>query len=356
VLGNDTLGVGPTSITSSTAPAHGSATCTATDCTYTPTAGFTGVDTFTYTITDANGRPSTATVTVAAPSPPSNPTPEPPAASAPPVTPSAVEADVATTVRGSATARAGTTVSLVADVRNNGSGTAPNTVATLALPPQFSPRPGTIAIDGVPAGSSCTIAGRAITCRLGALPSGSSARIAWQAAVAGSASAGTYVVRSNATSSVIDPIPANNPSAWTIRVTRSRPETTEPKLRVSATNDRATVRPRGAVQTTMVVRNAGPGVASRVLVCVPAPTSSSFVSAQGAVFRRGAACWSIARLSSGASKRFTVVFRIDTTALPGTVRSVVRVTAPGTRGVLRAQASVTVLGGRPAGRPGGVTG
>jgi uncharacterized repeat protein (TIGR01451 family) len=358
VLGNDTLGVGPTSITSSTAPAHGSVTCTATDCTYTPTAGFTGVDTFTYTITDANGRTSTATVTVtvAAPSPPSNPTPAPPAAPAPPALPSAAEADVTTTVRGPTTASAGTTVSLVADVRNNGSGTAPNTVATLTVPAQFSPRAGTITIDGFTAGDACTIAVRAITCRLGTLLSGSSARITWQAAVAGSASAGTYVVRSNAASPVIDPVPANNPSAWTIGVTRSRAETTEPKLKVSATNDRATVRPGGAVQTTIVVRNVGPGVASGVLVCMPAPASSSFVTASGAVFRRGAACWSIARLSSGTGKRFTVVFRIDTTARPGPVRSIVRVTAPGTRGVLSAQAPVTVLGGRPAGRPGGVTG
>ncbi len=64
VLGNDTLGVGPTAITSSTSATHGSVTCSATNCGYTPNPGFSGVDTFSYTITDANARTSTATVTV----------------------------------------------------------------------------------------------------------------------------------------------------------------------------------------------------------------------------------------------------------------------------------------------------
>ena len=123
-----------------------------------------------------------------------------------------------------------------------------------------------------------------------------------------------------------------------------------------ATNNRKTVRPGGEVRTTMLVRNVGPGVASRVLVCTPVPATSSFVSAPGAFFRQGRACWSIALLGEGSSRRFTVLFRIDTTAEPGKVRSLVRVTALGVRGVLNAQTSVTVLGVRPSGRPGGVTG
>ncbi len=55
VTANDNPGKAPATITSQTAPAHGSATCTTSGCTYTPAAGFTGVDTFDYTITDANG-------------------------------------------------------------------------------------------------------------------------------------------------------------------------------------------------------------------------------------------------------------------------------------------------------------
>jgi LPXTG-site transpeptidase (sortase) family protein len=64
VLTNDDLGTEPTTITANTQGTNGTVSCTATQCTYTPNAGFTGTDTYTYTITDANGNPSTATVTV----------------------------------------------------------------------------------------------------------------------------------------------------------------------------------------------------------------------------------------------------------------------------------------------------
>ena len=65
VLTNDTDADGDTlTVTGSTSPANGSASCSTTQCTYTPTAGFTGIDTFTYTISDGFGGTATATVTV----------------------------------------------------------------------------------------------------------------------------------------------------------------------------------------------------------------------------------------------------------------------------------------------------
>ncbi len=66
VLGNDTdPDVGQTlTITGVTQPANGVVTFTAGDVTYTPSANFSGVNTFTYTISDGNGGTDTATVTV----------------------------------------------------------------------------------------------------------------------------------------------------------------------------------------------------------------------------------------------------------------------------------------------------
>ncbi|QIX27821.1 tandem-95 repeat protein [Nocardioides sp. JQ2195] len=65
VLANDTDGEGQAlTVSDHTAPAHGTVTCTATDCTYTAEAGFTGTDTFTYTVNDGHGGVDTATVTV----------------------------------------------------------------------------------------------------------------------------------------------------------------------------------------------------------------------------------------------------------------------------------------------------
>src|SRR3972149_6515159 len=64
VLTNDDLGTIPTTITANTNGTNGTVSCTTTQCTYTPDAGFTGTDTYTYTITDINGNTSTATVTI----------------------------------------------------------------------------------------------------------------------------------------------------------------------------------------------------------------------------------------------------------------------------------------------------
>ena len=77
VLSNDTDPDGdPLAVLTSTAPANGTAACTASACTYTPAAGFLGTDTFTYTVADGFGGTDTATVTVtvtAAPDAPPQP-------------------------------------------------------------------------------------------------------------------------------------------------------------------------------------------------------------------------------------------------------------------------------------------
>ena len=65
VLANDSDSDGDTlTITGSTTPAHGTASCTATQCQYTPANGYTGTDSFQYTISDGHGGAATATVTV----------------------------------------------------------------------------------------------------------------------------------------------------------------------------------------------------------------------------------------------------------------------------------------------------
>lgn len=65
VLSNDSDSDGDTlTVTGSTTPAHGTASCTTTQCQYTPANGFTGTDSFQYTISDGHGGVATATVTV----------------------------------------------------------------------------------------------------------------------------------------------------------------------------------------------------------------------------------------------------------------------------------------------------
>ncbi len=64
VLANDTGGVQPLSISAVTAPSHGTATISGKTISYTPTAGFSGADSFGYTVQDAAGQTDSTTVTV----------------------------------------------------------------------------------------------------------------------------------------------------------------------------------------------------------------------------------------------------------------------------------------------------
>jgi large repetitive protein len=65
VLDNDTDPDGDSlTITSNTPTTNGSVDCTELSCTYSPTPGYTGSDSFTYTISDGKGGSATATVTI----------------------------------------------------------------------------------------------------------------------------------------------------------------------------------------------------------------------------------------------------------------------------------------------------
>jgi Ca2+-binding RTX toxin-like protein len=66
VLANDTDVDGDALTITTPAPpaAHGTVTCTVASCTYTPTSGYTGPDSFSYSISDGNGGTDSATVNV----------------------------------------------------------------------------------------------------------------------------------------------------------------------------------------------------------------------------------------------------------------------------------------------------
>ncbi len=338
VTGNDTLGVLPSGVTAHSAPAHGTVSC-ASQCMYTPDPSFAGLDSFDYTITDANGRTATASVSI---------TVTPPASM-----PALAQADLAATVAGPSTAKPKQAIGFTATVRNNGAGTALATQVTLTLPAGLTVVPGSMTIDGAPAGDSCTATTSVITCRLGALANGDVVRLAWRATVAGSARSGSLVVRAAVGSATADPVPANNKAAGVLRVGVTA--IGSPRLALVSTVDRKTVRPTGLFRVTIRVPNTGSTIAGRFLVCLPVPGQATFVAAPGAALRRGSACWSIAALDAASSRRFVVVLRVDATARPGLLRNVAVLTRARGR-TLESHTAVRVLAARPRARPGGVTG
>jgi hypothetical protein len=88
VLSNDDPGSAPATVTGKTDGTKGTVVCDTTTCTYTPTPGTYGTDSFTYTITSSAGSSTAAvTVTVGAPVfiPPYVPPVTPPPATTPPV-------------------------------------------------------------------------------------------------------------------------------------------------------------------------------------------------------------------------------------------------------------------------------
>ena len=74
LTGNDNPGDGALTVTDRTSPANGSLTCTTTGCTYTPTDGYIGPDSFGYTVSDADGGTATGTVTITVTAAPVAPT------------------------------------------------------------------------------------------------------------------------------------------------------------------------------------------------------------------------------------------------------------------------------------------
>ena len=297
VLGNDTLGVTPTSIAST--PAHGSVSC-ATTCTYTPDAGFSGQDSFDYAIVDANGRTSTATVTITVTPAPATSRSRRRSGRAKP------QSDVALHGRRPATA--------ARELHGRG-GDAHHAVSRRhsARDDRDRRRPRWIGV--------CIVTGSVITCSLGSLAAGSVAHITW------SASGGRIDSCRH----------ARRPRCRAVADHRSRPE----QQHVTGGDRRREVTRRARAAEAVRELDGRSGRRSGPAARSGSPTSSR--TAVRAPPARSCACprrttrrssprrerSSVAAAPAGrsrssapgSSKRFTVVLRVDVTAPPGTLRS-----------------------------------
>jgi uncharacterized repeat protein (TIGR01451 family) len=88
----------------------------------------------------------------------------------------------------------------------------------------------------------------------------------------------------------------------------------KPVLVITKVGSRVVVRSDQTVDFVVKIRNRGRGPATNVTVCDRLPDGLVFVRAPGARFVNGDACWKVARLSAGASKRYAVRVRPVRTA------------------------------------------
>jgi uncharacterized repeat protein (TIGR01451 family) len=144
-----------------------------------------------------------------------------------------------------------------------------------------------------------------------------------------------------------DPDPNNNSSGVTRMI---RPAKTRHTLTKKA--NRRSAKPGETVTFTLTYRVRGRAAATGVRVCDRLPRQLSFVSAPGARYRKGAACWSRASVAAGQTVKFRVKVRVASTAAKRTINRATA--AAGNAPTARARAALRLVPRAPRG--GGVTG
>ena len=193
VLSNDSdVDGGTLSVTGNTQPSHGTVTCTASACTYTPAAGYTGSDSFTYTVSDGQGGSDTGTVTVNV-----TPATTPPSGADLRITKVAQDDPVAV----------GDLTGYGITVTNLSNQAATQVVVHDALPSGFK-------LQGTTS-SQCTASGSTLTCQLGTVPAGGTVSFSITGAFVQAGS----IANTATVSSANDPVAGNNAATDTVQVT-----------------------------------------------------------------------------------------------------------------------------------------
>jgi hypothetical protein len=169
LTGNDSGGDGTLTVTDHTDPAHGDVTCTATGCTYTPDAGYSGPDAFTYTVSDGDGDTATApvSITVTPVVPPTTTTTVAPTTTttAAPATTTTTAAP-ATTTTTAAPVTTTTTAAPAPTTTTTAAPPAPTTTTTAVLPPLpplVTTTTTTVVVPGPTTTTTVEVGGEAVT-------------------------------------------------------------------------------------------------------------------------------------------------------------------------------------------------
>jgi uncharacterized repeat protein (TIGR01451 family) len=106
------------------------------------------------------------------------------------------------------------------------------------------------------------------------------------------------------------PVPPVTPPVAPATVSKPTPPS---KTTISLSKRAASpsVKAGGTVAFTIVWKNTGKATAKNVVICDDLPNQMTFVSAKGAAFKNGKACWKRKSVAKGTTLTFRVVARVD---------------------------------------------
>jgi uncharacterized repeat protein (TIGR01451 family) len=149
----------------------------------------------------------------------------------------------------------------------------------------------------------------------------------------------------------VPPVPPVTPPHTVVKTSTPPSKTT-----ISLTKRAAspTVKAGGTMAFTIVWKNTGKAKAKNVVICDDLPNQMTFVSAKGATFKNGKACWTRKFVAKGATLTFRVVAHVSATVGNGKLVNVATATASNAKPAT-AKAPVRALRNERT-RAGGVTG
>jgi uncharacterized repeat protein (TIGR01451 family) len=164
----------------------------------------------------------------------------------------------------------------------------------------------------------------------------------------------TYQGNASASVQVCRQVPPSPPVTppHTVVKTSTPPSKTTVSLTKRAASP--TVKAGGTVSFTIVWKNTGKAKAKNVVICDDLPNQMTFVSAKGATFKNGKACWTRKFVAKGATLTFRVVAHVNANVGNGKLINVATATASNAP-PKKATAPVRALRNQRT-RAGGVTG
>jgi uncharacterized repeat protein (TIGR01451 family) len=230
---------------------------------------------------------------------------------------------------------AGETATYTLVVTNGGPSDATGVTVTDPLPVQL------LSPVATTSQGTCSIVAGILTCDLGSIAAAGQATITVTGTVDPASVGQTMTNTASVTGADPDPDPGDNSSTSSAVVEQT-------SIAITKTADPTEADAGTDVEFTIDLSVTGPEPATNVEVCDTLPSDMTFVSAPGATFQNGQACWTYASLDPGQTVQLLVVAHIDLDAPSGVEVNLVTYTSDNA-GSSTATASVTVtaVGGSP---------